>query len=46
MDYFRHGIDARLEDKPAATKRVNDSVNLLAQRLENGHSLYGKNTRR
>ena len=46
MDYLRHGINARLKDKSAAAKRVNESVEFLAQRLADGHSLYGKNVHR
>lgn len=40
----KHGINARLKDKNAARKRVNESVDFLAQRLADGHSLYGITT--
>ena len=43
MDYLRHGVKASLKDKCTATKRVNASVDLLAKRLADGHTLYGKN---
>ena len=43
MTRLRHGVHVKLEDKSAATKRVNESVDFLAQRLAEGHSLYGKN---
>lgn len=39
----RHGVYVRLEDQCAVTKRVNESVDFLAQRLADSHSLYGKN---
>lgn len=42
MDYLRHGINATLKDRSAVAKRVNESVDFLAQRLADGHSLYGK----
>lgn len=40
----KHGVHVKLEDKSAATKRVNESVDFLAQRLAEGHSLYGITT--
>ena len=42
MDSFRHSVNAGLRDKSTATKRVNDSVDFLAHRLADSHSLYGK----
>lgn len=35
-------MNVKLKDKAAATKRVNESVEFLAQRLADGRSLYGK----
>ncbi|CAF9912667.1 MAG: hypothetical protein ALECFALPRED_008241 [Alectoria fallacina] len=40
----KHSIKARLKNRPAATKRLNESVDFLAQRLANGYSLYGITT--
>ena len=42
MEYHRHGVNVTLKDKSTAAKRVNESVDFLAQRLAHGHSLYGK----
>lgn len=40
----KHGVNVKLKDKAAATKRVNESVEFLAQRLADGRSLYGITT--
>ena len=43
---FRHGVSARLKDKSSVSKHVNKSVDFLAHRLANGHSIYGKDDHR
>ncbi|KAM0799486.1 putative phenylalanine ammonia-lyase [Usnea florida] len=40
----KHGTKAVFKDKAAATKSLNKSVEFLARRLANGHSLYGITT--
>lgn len=43
MGYLRYGVNVNFKDEVTAAKRVNESVEFLAQRLADGHSLYGKN---
>lgn len=42
MGYLRYGVNVNFKDEATAAKRVNESVEFLAQRLADGHSLYGK----
>ena len=39
--YSRHSINVRIRDIHAATKLLNEGVDFLAQRLADGHSVYG-----